>query len=301
MRYLDGPTLRKALPMGEAITAMEAAFGDDIEVPVRVRLGPSHFMPGWVEGYSGIKVVSTVPGNPSGLVMAFTSEGAPLGIVDGPTLTAIRTGAGAGLATQLLARPDSRTVAMLGAGAMAQDQIMAMREVRPIDDVLIWSRHTSNAESLSWTLDGTPVTDPDAAVAAADIVCTATPSKAPLFESDSLRPGTHVNAVGAFTPQMVEIPAGVIERGRVFVDNRQAAAVEAGDLIQAGREPEGSIADLLAGRVDGRSSHDDVTMFKSVGIASQDVAAAVRALQRAAELGLGIDLPESALTLPADR
>jgi ornithine cyclodeaminase len=287
--------------MSEAIVAMELAFGDDIEVPVRVRLGPSHFMPGWVEGFSGIKVVSTVPGNPVGLVAAFDSEGDPLGIVDGPTLTAIRTGAGAGLATRILARPDSRTVAMLGAGAMAADQVAAMREVRPIDDVIVWSRTTKRSERLSWLVDGTPVTDAAAAVAAADIVCTATPSRAALFDPAVMRPGTHINAVGAFTPDMVEIPAGVIERARVFVDDREAAAVEAGDLIQAGREPEGSIADLLAGRVDGRSSHDDITMFKSVGIASQDVAAAVRALQLAREKGLGIDLPAPRVTPPSDR
>ncbi len=301
MRYLDGPSLRRALPMADAIAAMQSAFGDDIEVPVRVRLGPSHFMPGWVEGYSGIKVVSTVPGNPVGLVAAFDSEGDPLGIVDGPTLTAIRTGAGAGLATRILARPDSRTMAMLGAGAMAADQITAVMEVRPIDEVLVWSRTRSRAEQLAESIGGTAVSDPDDAVAVADVVSTATPSRRPLFSPGALRPGTHINAVGAFTPDMVEIPPEMIERALIYVDDRRAAAVEAGDLIQAGREPEGSIADLLAGRVAGRRNHDDVTMFKSVGIASQDVAAAVRALQRAAELGLGVELTAPRVTPPTDR
>ena len=290
MRYLDGRTLRKVLPMSAAITAMESAFGDDIQVPVRIRLGSSLFMPGWVAGTSGIKVVCVVPGNPAGLVVVFDGEGDPLGIVDGPTLTAVRTAAGCGLATRILARPDSRTLALLGAGAMAADQVHAIREVRPIDDVLVWSRSRARAEALAARVGGTAVADADRAVEAADIVTTVTPARVPLFRPEALRPGTHVNAVGAHTPEMAEIPPAVIERATVFVDDREAAAAEAGDLLQAGREPDGTIADLLAGRVGGRESHDDITMFKSVGIASQDVAAAAEALLRAGEAGLGIEL-----------
>jgi alanine dehydrogenase len=290
MRYLDGRMLRRVLPMSAAINAMESAFGDDIQVPVRIRLGPSLFMPGWVAGTSGVKVVCTVPGNPSGLVAVFDGEGDPLGIVDGPTLTAIRTAAGCGLATRILARPDSRTLALLGAGAMADDQVKAMREVRPIDDVLVWSRTRARAEALAARVGGTAVDDPDRAVEAADIVTTVTPARAPLFRPESIRPGTHLNAVGAHTPEMAEVPADVLARATVFVDDREAAAAEAGDLLQAGREPDGTIADLLAGRVGGREAHDDITMFKSVGIASQDVAAAAAALLTAEEEGLGIRL-----------
>jgi ornithine cyclodeaminase len=269
---------------------MESAFGDDIQVPVRIRLGSSLFMPGWVAGTSGIKVVCTVPGNPSGLVVVFDGEGDPMGIVDGPTLTAVRTAAGCGLATRILARPDSRTLALLGAGAMAADQVRAIREVRPIDDVLVWSRTPERAATLADRVGGTPVEDPDRAVEAADIVTTITPSRTPLFRQEAIRPGTHINAAGAHTPEMAEIPPDAIARAAVFVDDREAAAAEAGDLLQAGREPDGTIADLLAGRVAGRESHDDITMFKSVGIASQDVAAAAAALLQAEEAGLGIQL-----------
>jgi len=287
--------------MSLAIEAMEAAFGDDIEVPVRIRLGPSLFMPGCVEGFTGIKVVSTVPGKPVGIVAVFDGEGDPVGIVDAATLTAIRTAAGAGLATRILSRPDARTVAMLGAGAMAPDLVDAVAEVRPIDDVVVWSRTEERAKQLAGRIGGSATQEAEEAVAVADIVCTATPSRQALFGSSAVRPGTHINAVGAFTPEMAEIPRDVVERALVYVDDREAAAAEAGDLIQAGREPDGSIADLLAGRVGGRTGHDDVTLFKSVGIASQDVAAAAWALRRAAEQDLGVEVASPPVTPPAAR
>lgn len=290
MRYLDADATRAALSMSDAIRAMESAFGDDREVPVRTQLGPSLFMSGRVGARTGVKVVSTVPGKPYGVVAVFDGDGACSGLVDGPTLTAIRTAAGAGLATQHLARPDSRTLTMLGSGAMAYDQVMAVREVRPIDDVIVWSRDPAHAAALAERVGATPASHPDAAVSAADIVSTATPATTPLFSAASVQPGTHINAVGAFTPAMCEIPAAVVERAIVLVDDLEAAAEEAGDLLQAGVEPLGTIGDLLGGRVAGRTGPDEVTFFKSVGIASQDVAAAAVALQRADELGLGVEI-----------
>jgi ornithine cyclodeaminase len=233
-------------------------------------------------------VVSTVPGKPFGIVAVFDADGRCAGLVDGPTLTAIRTAAGAGLATRLLARPDARTMAMLGAGAMAYDQVIAVKEVRPILDVLVWSRDPDHAATLAARVDGEVAADPTEAVAEADVVTTATPSRAPLFESRAVRPGTHLNAVGAFTPAMCEIPPEVVMVARVFVDDLEAAAAEAGDLLQAGREPDGTIADLLAGRIHRQRHHDDITFFKSVGIASQDIAAGAAALANAATLGLGV-------------
>ncbi|WKZ83701.1 MAG: ornithine cyclodeaminase family protein [Acidimicrobiia bacterium] len=288
MRYLDATATRRALTMSAAISAMERAFGDDRQSPIRTRLGPSLFMPGRVGSDTGVKVVSTVPGRPLGIVAVFGGDGACRGLVDGPTLTAIRTAAGAGLATRLLARPDARTMAMLGAGAMAYDQVVAVREVRPIDEVLVWSRVLEHAEALARRLDATPIADPSQAVAEADVVTTATPSTSPLFDPEALRPGTHLNAVGAFTPEMCEIPPAVVMAARVFVDDFDAAASEAGDLLRADRQPDGTVADLLAGRVRGRTSADQVTFFKSVGIAPQDVAAAVAALDRAEKEDIGL-------------
>lgn len=287
MRYLDAAATRQALSMSAAISAMEQAFGDDTQSPIRTRLGPSLFMPGRVGSDTGVKVVSTVPGRPFGIVAVFDADGACRGLVDGPTLTAIRTAAGAGLATRLLARPDARTMAMLGAGAMAYDQVVAVREVRPIDVVLVWSRDRRHAEALARRLDAEAIADASEAVTAADVVTTATPSTAPLFDAEAVRSGTHLNAVGAFTPEMCEIPPGVVAAARVFVDDFDAAASEAGDLLQADRRPDGTIGDLLAGRIRGRTSSDQVTFFKSVGIAPQDVAAAVAALDHAEEEGIG--------------
>jgi ornithine cyclodeaminase len=290
MLYLDAAATREALPMSAAITAMEDAFGDDRETPVRTRLGPSLFMPGRVGKLTGMKVVSTVPGKPFGIVAVFDGDGRCTGLVDGPTLTAIRTAAGAGLATRLLARPDARTMAMLGSGAMAFDQVMASKEVRPILDVLVWSRDPEHAAALAERVEGEVVEEASEAVASADVVTTATPSREPLFDPAAARPGTHINAVGAFTPEMCEVPAEIVSAARVFVDDLDAAAEEAGDLLQAGRRPDGTIGDLLSGRVRLHRSHDDITLFKSVGIASQDVAAGAAALARALALGLGDEI-----------
>lgn len=288
MRYLDGPALRIALPMPAAIAAMEDAFGDDREVPERTLLGVSLFMPARVGRHTGIKVVATVPGNPAGVVVVFGENGDPLGLVDGPTLTAIRTGAGAGLATRLLAPPDTTTLAMLGAGAMAYDQVEAVRAVRPIERIVVWSRDPSHALALAERVGGEVAPDPDATVASADIISAATPARSPLFSPEALQERVHLNAVGAFTPEMIEIPPRVTAGCFVVVDDRAAAALEAGDLLQAGKPPDATIGDLLAGRADPAGAAR--TFFKSVGIGSQDVAAAAAALHHAAEEGLGIEL-----------
>lgn len=285
MRILGAAELRDSLPPAAAVEAMEAAFGDDRETPLRVRLGNSLFMPGRVGATTGMKVVSVVPGNPVGTVVVFDTDGAPLGLVDGATLTAIRTGAASGLATRLLARPDARTLAQLGAGAMAFDQIESVRAVRPIERVLVWSRNSERAARLAAQAGAEVATDASEAVAVADVVCTATPATTPLFDPSAVREGTHFNAVGAFTPEMVELPPELVRRAFVVVDDLEAARQEAGDLLQAGVDPQVTIADLLAGRT--QPPAGATTLFKSVGIASQDVAAAAAALLRAEGLGLG--------------
>lgn len=275
MIFLDAEQTRAALPMSAAVESQVAAFSDDVEIPLRQQLGVSMFMPGRVGANTGIKIVSTVPGNPVGLVMVFDSDGSPLGLVDGPTLTAIRTGAGAGLATRLLAPPGASVLAMLGAGAMAFDQVEAVRAVRPIERILVWSRTLEHSQALAERVGGEAVESPDEAVAVADVVSCATPSEAALFSPEAVRPDTHINAVGAFRPGMIEVPTAVTRKAFVVVDDREAAAHEAGDLMAADREPDATVGDLLSGRVE---SPGGITFFKSVGIASQDVAAALAAL-----------------------
>jgi ornithine cyclodeaminase len=286
MRFLDAAASREALPMADAVDAMVKAFSGVAQTPLRSIVGPSLVMPGTLDGLMAVKVVSIVPGNPVGLVVVFGEDGSPLGVVDGPTITAIRTGAGSGLATKLLAGEDAGILAMLGSGAMAYDQIEAVRTVRPIERVLVWSRDMENARLMAERVGGEAVGDADEAVAQADVVSCATPATTPLFDPVSVRPGTHVNAVGAFTPEMAELAPGLLERAYVVVDDVDAAAAEAGDLIRAGREPNANLRDLLAGRAIPGS--EDVTVFKSVGIAAQDVAAAGRALANAERDGIGL-------------
>lgn len=288
MRFLDAAATRAALPMGDAIDAMQHAFSGEAEIPLRSLVASSLVMPGALDGVMAVKVVSIVPGNPAGLVVVFGEDGSPLGIVDGPTVTAIRTGAASGLATWLLAPKGASVLTMLGAGAMAFDQVEAVRAVRNIEEVLVWSREVERAERLAARVGGVAVRQAIEAVRRADVVCCATPATAPLFPGDAVGEGTHVNAIGAFTPQMAELAPDLLERAYVVVDDIEAAAAEAGDLIQAGRAPNATLRELLAGTAP--AIGEDVTVFKSVGIATQDVAAASRALANAERLGLGVDL-----------
>jgi ornithine cyclodeaminase len=185
----------------------------------------------------------------------------------------------------MLAPPEAETMAMLGAGAMSYDQIAAVRAVRPIKRVLVWSRDKTNARFVADMVGGEPVADADEAVAQADVISCATPSTRPLFSDSAVGEMTHVNAVGAFTPEMVELPPELLERAYVVVDDLEAAAAEAGDLIQAGRAPNTTLRQLLADS--SAQIGEDVTVFKSVGIAAQDVAAAHLALLNADRNGIG--------------
>lgn len=288
MLFLDAEATRRALPMSDAVDAMGEAFSGESEAPLRTLVGVSLVMPGRLDDHMAVKVVSTVPGNPAGIVVVFGPDGSPVGVVDGPTLTAIRTGAVCGLATRLLAPEGASTLAALGAGAMGFDQVEAIRAVRPLGRILVWSRDAGKAVALAERVGGDAVGDPDEAVAVADVVSCATPARTPLFRAESVRPGTHVNAVGAFTPEMAELPPGLLAEAFVVVDDRDAAAAEAGDLIQAGRSPDATLRELLDGSV--AAPPGRTTVFKSVGVAAQDVAAGRRALENAARLGLGTKL-----------
>lgn len=288
MLYLDPAATRQALPMADAVEAMARAFSGDAETPLRTLVGVSLVMPGRLDDHMAVKVVSTVPGNPAGIVVVFGSDGSPVGVVDGPTLTAIRTGAVCGLATRLLAREDVSTLAMLGAGAMGYDQVEAIKAVRPLRRILVWSRDPEKARALADRVGGEAVGDPDEAVAEADVVSCATPARAPLFRAESVRAGSHLNAVGAFTPEMIELPPGALNDAFVVVDDRDAAAAEAGDLIQAGRDPDATLRELLEGSVTAPVGR--TTVFKSVGVSTQDVAAGQKALENASRMGVGIRL-----------
>ena len=326
MLALTREDVRRLVPMPDAIELMKTAFSElsagrtvsplRTVIPVAAHNGDALFMPAHVPGMDalGLKVVSVFKDNLAkglpvihALVCLVDPEtGQPLTIMDGTYLTALRTGAVSGAATDLLARQDSRTLATIGAGAQGATQIAAVCAVRPIERIIAVDLFPEALERLrgilarDWpdVLDRLETsTDADAAVRQADIVCTATTSKRPVFDDASVRPGTHVNAVGAYTPEMQELPAGLVVRATVTVDAVEPALAEAGDFIiplEQGLVDRGHFSRELgmvaAGTVPGRRDDAEVTLFKSVGNAVQDVVVARRAYERASADGTGTSL-----------
>ncbi|MEA2523907.1 MAG: hypothetical protein QOF73_1134 [Thermomicrobiales bacterium] len=328
MLALSRSDVKRLVPMPEAIELMKLAFVElsagRATSPLRTVIDVNHdpsamlIMPAYVPAAEslGFKVVSFFGGNPSrqlptiqALVCLIDHEnGAPLAIMEGSYVTALRTGAVSGAATDLLARSDSRVLTVIGAGAQGVTQAAAVCAVRPIERVIVVdAREDSFPRFLDAVQRDWPefadrietTTDVSAAVRAADIVCTATTSRQPVFDDADLRPGTHINAVGAFTPEMQEIPPATVVRATVVVDAIDAILAEAGDLIiplRQGLIDQAHIARELgavaAGAAPGRTRDDEITFFKSVGNAVQDVVVARRAVDRARESGVGatIDL-----------
>ena len=263
-------------------------------------------MPAWTRdgsdhGFLGVKVVNVFPGNaarglPSvqGAYLLMRGDtGEPLAVIDGKALTLWRTAAASALAASYLAREDSRRLVMVGAGALAPFLINAHASVRPIAEVSIWNHNAARAEALAEELSGgdfsvRATSDLKAAVRLADIVSCATLSSDPLVWGAWLKPGAHVDLVGAFTPKMRESDDEAVRRARVYVDTRAGALKEAGDIVQplAARVIEesdivGDLADLCRNKVGGRASVDEITLFKSVGTALEDLAAAALAYANA--------------------
>ena len=307
--------------MGDAIAAAKAAYaslaGGRVTMPPRMALpasaaeGCTLLMGADVAGIGlGAKVVSVFPGNKekgrpavSGLVVLLDpTSGEPRALLDGTALTAWRTAAATGAATDLLAYPDARAAALFGCGAQARTQVLALDAVRPFERIRVYARTVGDVEcfveemapQLRARLER--AIDPESAVRDADVVCAATSSWSPVFDGLWAKSGAHVNGIGSFTPRMQELDEALVGRARVFVDSREAALVEAGDLLlaaAAGRtRPEDwtPIGEVLVGRHPGRQSPDEVTLFKSVGLAVQDVTTAARAVEQAERLGLGTRL-----------
>jgi ornithine cyclodeaminase/alanine dehydrogenase-like protein (mu-crystallin family) len=301
--FVDAEDLARLLPMVDAIDALEAAFGADRlpDAPLRSNLdtpdGSLLLMPASGPQGVGVKLVTLTPSNP-GRAMPFIHAAYALfapetqalrAVLDGAALTALRTAAVSGLATRHLALPDASRLVIFGAGVQARSHLEAMRAVRHIERVVVVSRTTERAEALvrEATAAGLDagVGDPSDA-GAADIVCTCTTSTEPVLEGSRLRPGTHVNAVGAYTPEMREIDTEGIRRSKVVVETREAAMAEAGDLLIAiGEGSIGSehvvaeLAEVVKG-VAVRTSAEDVTLFKSVGVAFEDLVVASAVAQR---------------------
>lgn len=312
IRILSADDVKTALPMPKAIDAMELAFGQlsagKADVPLRAHLstekGTTLFMPAYLNQSQdlGIKVVSIYNDNPnlglpvvSATVMILDPEtGFPRALMDGNSLTAIRTGAGGGLAARLLSREDAKTVALFGAGVQARAQLQAVIAVRSIKQVNLISRTQASAQKLAHEISDWPdapyvtmVSTPREAIQDADIVLTATTSATPLFDGNDLKEGTHVTGVGSYTPEMQEVDAATVRRARIVVDSREACLAEAGDIIITKAEIDAELGEIVNGLKSARQSDDEITFFKSVGVAVQDAAAAAAVLAEAEAKGLG--------------
>ncbi|MEA3350692.1 MAG: hypothetical protein U9Q82_08745 [Chloroflexota bacterium] len=323
MLILTASDVRKALPMDASIEAIKRAYaalsGGKAEMPVRSQLrvpphdGTSLIMPAFVDAAGGeamaIKIVSVFPKNPTiGLplihaaVLVLEAEtGEPIALLEGGALTAIRTGAASGAATDLLARQNSKTAAIFGAGTQGRTQLEAICTTRSIETVWVYDLDCELVEAFIDEIAGQgPIpTDLRAAPSAqdaitdADIICTATTSKRPVFPDDALKPGVHINGVGSYTLDMIEVPLETAGRATVFIDSQEAAMQEAGELVAAINKKLLSTTDLtelgdvINGNAPGRTSEEEITFFKSVGVAVQDAMVAQLALMNAKEMGLG--------------
>ncbi len=309
MRIITSAEVEAALEFKDLIERLRETFRKGAEVPVRHHhaIGGGSdatllLMPAWQPGrHIGIKLVTVFPHNgerslPSVMgayLLLNGTTGEPLAMIDGPTLTVKRTAAASALAAGYLARQDSERLLMIGTGALAPYLIRAHAEVRPICNVLIWGRNPDKAEQLARRLNRrdfkvAATTDLEAAVQGAHIVSAATMTLEPLIKGAWLQPGQHLDLVGGFRPDMREADDDAVSRARVFVDTRDGACSEAGDIVQpleSGVLTEDDIAadlfDLTRGERAGRRYYDQITLFKSVGTALEDLGAAQLAYERA--------------------
>ncbi len=320
VRLLSSTNILQVCSIKEAIEAVRKAFilasEGKVEVPTRTRLdvleakGTSLIMPSYLPEAEklGVKIINLYENNPRkglpfshALMLVFeASDGRPLGILEASTLTALRTGAACGLATELLSRAESQRLALFGAGFQARFQLEAVAAVRKIEEVRLFDqdkeRATAFARKMSERLS-IPIRvagSAQEALEAADIISTATTSKIPVFDDKDIKPGVHINAIGSYKPEEREVPSLTVARARVFVDKKDMALEEAGDLIIPMKEglfgPEHIVAELgevASGKKSGRLAADEITFFKTVGIAAQDIVLASVVLAKAMEMNLG--------------
>jgi alanine dehydrogenase len=301
MRIVDAATVDRLLGHSALIDALREMFRAGCTVPVRHHHtvpvpgepdGTLLLMPAWREGrHVGVKTVSVFPGNAArGLpavqgvyLLLDGTSGVPLAMIDAPSLTARRTGAASALAASFLARPDAARLLVVGAGAVAAELIPAHRAARPIREILIWNRSPERGRKLA-AATGATLVAPSAlaeAVREADIVSCATIAQTPVVQGAWLKPGVHLDLVGGFRPDMREADDEALRRARLFVDIRTSALKEAGDMadpiargIVSADCVEADLFDLCRGTHPGRRDANEITLFKSVGNALEDLAAA---------------------------
>jgi ornithine cyclodeaminase/alanine dehydrogenase-like protein (mu-crystallin family) len=287
MLILHESDVRSLLTMQALILEMERALqavsAGEVVQPVRVMVpidghrGYLGSMPAYGGGLLGAKLVTWFPGNQGvpthhALVVLFRpGTGEPLAIMDGRLITEMRTAAVSAAATKMLARPDASVLAILGAGVQAGSHLEALRLVREFRDIRVWSPHRASAFARRFGVR--LARSAEDAVRGADVIVVATGSKTPVLAGEWLSPGAHVNSVGAPRPDWRELDDGVLRRAKLFVESREAAVRESGDVIAAGTIA-AEIGEVIAGTKAGRQSGEEITLFKSVGIAVEDLASA---------------------------
>jgi len=318
---LSRTDLKTVLTMRETIAAVEEAFRElasgTATMPTRIGLsipdkdGWMGAMPAYLShaGTLTTKIVASYRDNPSkyGLptVMALIvlndpETGKPEAVLEGTFTTAMRTGAASGVATKHLARKDTKVVGIFGAGIQARTQLEAIREVRNVHSAVVYDIVRDRGErfaeetSRSLGIDVRTEDSPEGVVEKSDIVVTASTSKTPIFNGDYLKTGTHINAIGSFTPDARELDDSAVRRSKIVVDSLQAALEEAGDLIIPLRsgviqrsDIHAELGEIVAGLKLGRENDYEITLFKSVGLGIQDAAAANLAYRKAREAGIG--------------
>ncbi|QFR00467.1 ornithine cyclodeaminase family protein [Streptomyces phaeolivaceus] len=325
MLLLNGDQVRKAFPEASAHhvvrEVMRRYSAGEVVQPVRTVLGPSRdgslfaTMPSRVTGERdsgyGLKAVLHIPGNTArglpthvGVVIVFDPEtGQPLAMLDGASVTAIRTAAASAVASEALAAPDAGDLALIGAGTQARSHLLALREVRRLRRVRVWNRGRERGERfLAWARTQVDagvelVATPDDALRGADLVCTTTDTTQPLVHAKALAEGVHVNAVGSSVPGRRELDAAAVASCSVFVDSREAALRESSEIavpIEEGLVPADrhlpEIGEVLLGRHPGRTSAAERTLYKSLGMAAQDAASGFAVVRAARELGIGTEV-----------
>jgi ornithine cyclodeaminase len=306
---LDAKSVAEALPYDRLIETLEIAFGSDFEVPLRahheVSLPGSNpgtllLMPAWQPGGSmGVKIATVFPDNAAqgypavnaSYILMSAETGVPVAVLDGTEITLRRTAAASALASTYLSRSNATSLLMIGTGNLAPHLIAAHATARPITDVCVWGRRREAAEKLGGSLGTssfsvTVADDLERAVGEADIISCATLASDPLVPGAWLKPGQHLDLVGAFKPEMREADSEAVAGADVYVDTRIGALSEGGDIIQAiddGAISEsdicGELRDLVSGKIAGRTSDESITLFKSVGTAIEDLAAAELAVR----------------------
>ena len=313
MRILSGTDILSVVDVAALIdpiaVAMRRVSEGRADLPLRsvIDLGGGNrfgIMPGSMQdppGY-GAKLISLFPGNPrhgrsshTGVYVLFDpATGRPTACLDAAVLTALRTPAASAVATQALARPDAATLALIGCGEQAAHHIAAMRAVRPIRRVLVWGRNAERATAFARAHDAEFLPDIAAACAEANIVCTTTNPTSPLITPEMLCPGMHLNAIGASLPLHQEIAPECLPRVHLVADYKPSLEAQAGEVVEARRRgliaadhPIAEIGEVLNGTAPGRRDNAEITLYRSLGIAAQDIAAAHCILQRAESRGRG--------------